>query len=272
MNARRFEILAGPVREPFDAAQIQSSAVTAAPHWSDDPEVDAKVAPDPLLRALLAPLDERAFVTDYLHRRPLHTTRVGASRTHRRILSLDGLLETIASQHAPADSLRFMQGQTDGGPEEFATEQFQRLHRGHTLHDFDRIRDYLANGRGSMIAHAVDHWIPSVRRFMAGLAEVTGCRTGANAYYTPADARAFSPHWDTHDVLVVQLHGAKRWRVWEALLEHPLPQRPHMESAAYEGFIDDLPHRDLVLHEGDSLYLPAGTPHAAWTEAEDSCT
>ncbi len=268
MGAVRFDITTGPVQERFAAEEIECSAADGTAHWATTAAARARVRRDPLLRALLAPVDEHTFVTRYLGQRVLHTHSNG-DHVHRRVLTLDGLLEAIADQRAPRDALTFLRGD-EGERKDFDPSQFIQEHRGYPLHDFERIRDYVARGRGSMIAQAVDHWVPSVRRLAMGLAEVVGARTGTNAYYTPARSRALATHWDTHDVLVVQVHGTKRWRVWEPLLEHPLPKRPHMESSAYEGFVQDLEHRELVLHAGDTLYLPAGTPHEAWTEDDDS--
>ena len=39
-------------------------------------------------------------------------------------------------------------------------------------------------------------------------------RFQANIYLTPGNAQGFHPHYDSHDVFVVQLQGTKRWRVW----------------------------------------------------------
>jgi ribosomal protein L16 Arg81 hydroxylase len=48
-------------------------------------------------------------------------------------------------------------------------------------------------------------------------------RTHVNAYLSFSKGGAFKPHWDLHDVLVVQVHGNKQWRVWNA--EVPLPSK-----------------------------------------------
>lgn len=269
MTASRLEITAGPVREPFAVDEIECEASEPSPHWSELAGPRVRVRRDPLVRELLAPLDEHAFVTSVLGRRTHHGRCIGRD-LHRRVLTLEGLLRSIAEQRLPPGSLAFMRGDQGEGREHYDPESFTRTQRGFPLYDLARVRDYLARGRGSMIAYGLDHFVPAVRRLTAGLAEVTGARTGANAYYTPARSRAFSAHWDTHDVLVLQLHGTKRWHVWEPLLEHPLPRRPHMESKAYDGYLEDLERSELELGLGDVLYLPAGTPHAAWTEGEDS--
>ena len=49
-----------------------------------------------------------------------------------------------------------------------------------------------------------------------------GINTQVNAYLSFSKGGAFKPHWDIHDVLVVQVHGNKRWRIWNAEVPHPV--------------------------------------------------
>jgi bifunctional lysine-specific demethylase and histidyl-hydroxylase NO66 len=261
-----------PVDPPFDIGEIEAEVTPPPPHWSERSTASARVPTDPTLRALLEPLDEHTFVTRYFGRQVLHVPASPGRRAHRDILTLPDLLDGIAGHRIPVDHLTFLDLKGDAPTaERYGAEQFVLAKQATRLHDFERIRDYVGQRRGSIAALGVDNFFLSVWRFMAGVAEVTGSRVGANAYYTPVGRRIFTPHWDTHDVLVVQLHGTKRWRLYDTLLAHPLGQdRPHMESASFPGFHEDLPFRELTLREGDLLYLPAGTPHAAWCEAEDS--
>ena len=36
-----------------------------------------------------------------------------------------------------------------------------------------------------------------------------------NMYVTPPSARGFDVHFDYEDVIIIQVHGSKRWRLWE---------------------------------------------------------
>ncbi|HXC84745.1 MAG TPA: cupin domain-containing protein [Trebonia sp.] len=80
-----------------------------------------------------------------------------------------------------------------------------------------------------------------------------------NAYLTPAGSQGFGTHFDTHDVFVLQIHGAKLWRLYEP--SHRLP-----EGAEPAGEHDSPPgpvKSTAELRAGDLLYLPKGTPHDA---------
>lgn len=87
-----------------------------------------------------------------------------------------------------------------------------------------------------------------------------------NAYYTPRGSQGFAMHHDTHDVLVLQVAGEKRWLFYDPLLELPLKHQRFSKSLGEAG----APTDDLVLRAGDTLYLPRGWLHQAETSATDS--
>ena len=88
----------------------------------------------------------------------------------------------------------------------------------------------------------------------------------ANSYYTPRGSQGFAVHHDTHDVLVLQVAGEKRWLLYDPLLELPLKHQRYSKSLGDEGEPTD----DLVLRAGDTLYLPRGWLHQAETSDTDS--
>jgi len=88
----------------------------------------------------------------------------------------------------------------------------------------------------------------------------------ANAYYTPRAAQGLPVHHDTHDVLVLQVAGEKRWLVYDPVFELPLKhQRYSAELGEPGGTV-----LDLTLRAGDTLYLPRGWLHEALTSERDS--
>ncbi len=84
-----------------------------------------------------------------------------------------------------------------------------------------------------------------------------------NAYLTPPAERGLDIHFDFHDVVVVQLAGRKRWRVWPALprSERPLKRGPAISQPAPGELGGVL--LDRILEPGDCLAVPRGLPHAA---------
>jgi bifunctional lysine-specific demethylase and histidyl-hydroxylase NO66 len=109
------------------------------------------------------------------------------------------------------------------------------------------------------------HWHP-LAVFCRHLEEALGHAVQANAYWTPRGSQGFAVHHDTHDVLVLQVAGEKRWLLYEPLLELPLKHQRWSPSLGDPGEPSD----DLTLRAGDTLYLPRGWLHQAETSATDS--
>ena len=109
------------------------------------------------------------------------------------------------------------------------------------------------------------HWLP-LARFCRGLEQALGHPVQANAYYTPRHSQGLGVHHDTHDVLVLQVAGEKRWLVYEPVLALPLRDQRYRPAMGPPGETVE----DLVLRPGDTLYLPRGWLHEALTSQSDS--
>jgi len=114
----------------------------------------------------------------------------------------------------------------------------------------------------SLVASQFHETHPPLGRFCRGLEKLFlhGCQT--NIYLTPPQAQGFRTHFDTHDVLVLQVSGRKRWRIWDGqAVENPTRRTPWPGHMAPEG------EPNLVMMEpGDALYIPRGVMHDAATE------
>ncbi len=68
----------------------------------------------------------------------------------------------------------------------------------------------------------------------------------------------FGVHWDTHDVMVIQLIGSKRWKVFKPTLPLPVYEQ---SSKHRQSECPSIPVFDGILEAGDLLYLPRGWWH-----------
>jgi hypothetical protein len=109
------------------------------------------------------------------------------------------------------------------------------------------------------------NWHP-LAVFCRLLEDALGHGVQANAYYTPSGSQGFAVHHDTHDVLVLQVAGEKRWRLYDPLLELPLKHHRYTRALGEHGD----PIDDFALRAGDTLYLPRGWLHEAETSETDS--
>ncbi len=129
----------------------------------------------------------------------------------------------------------------------------------------ERVADEFARG-ASLVLQALQLYWPEAALYCRDLEQLLGCPVQANAYHTPAAARGFAVHHDTHDVFILQVAGRKRWRVYEPVLELPLKDQRWSPELGDPGEAVE----DFVLEAGDTLYLPRGWPHEATTSEDES--
>ena len=108
----------------------------------------------------------------------------------------------------------------------------------------------LFEGGATIVLQGLHRWSEAVTRFCRGLELALGHPCQVNAYITPPGAQGLDLHVDAHDVFVLQAFGRKRWELHAAPREEPR---------------DPL---DVDVAPGDTIYLPAGTPHAARAQDE----
>lgn len=108
-----------------------------------------------------------------------------------------------------------------------------------------------------------------------------------NLYWTPPQQRGLKRHWDTHDVMVLQIAGRKHWRILESPAHLPLQSPPPLpfedtrtlpqtrgavpsHEVMHELLAQSAVRDELTLEQGDLLYLPRGVAHEAWTSEQAS--
>ena len=88
----------------------------------------------------------------------------------------------------------------------------------------------------------------------------------ANVYFTPPRSQGFAPHYDDHEVLVLQLYGEKRWRIHGEAAKWP--RKPMLDPLGTDALHSKV--RELTLQAGDVLYVPRGFAHEAEAQEKSS--
>ncbi|MFI7419797.1 cupin domain-containing protein [Nonomuraea sp. NPDC049684] len=184
---------------------------------------DERDGPDvtPATDWLLGPVSREEFLRDHQGRRHLLLRRRSPGH-YRELFSLARFDELLSGSGLHAGAVRVVRDGHAGGGAAGLEDLYARYRDGSTL-----------------IMPAVHERWPPLRRLCRRLAGEFSAECRVNAYLTPPRARGFGVHRDSHDVFVLQVSGAKRWRIH-----------------------DDAPH-EFDLCEGDLLYLPRGLPHEA---------
>jgi hypothetical protein len=207
------------------------------------------------LADLLAPVSVPEFIGVFHARKRLHIIASDPVRAETLFSWQD--IDTLLSERALDEDIAL---QRDGVlvPRQFYTSQQGKRLNIRALHDL------LSQGV-SVIVNVIHHSIPQIRQLATAIEREMGIKTQVNAYLSFSKGGAFKPHWDKHDVLVVQVYGHKRWRVWNAQVLNPMEMcDPSTVNASVA------PDQELEMAPGDILFIPRGEPHSAAVSTKHS--
>ena len=127
----------------------------------------------------------------------------------------------------------------------------------------DKVLDEFTAGATLVLQGLHRTWAP-LAEFTRQLVSDLGHPAQVNAYITPASARGFDPHYDVHDVFVIQIAGQKSWRIHPPVHQSPLRSQPWDDHRAEVGReAQNTPAIEETFRPGDVLYLPRGWIHSA---------
>lgn len=208
-------------------------------------------------------IDPDVFARDHWGRRPLLSRADALPRDFGDLLSPDTVDELIAERGVRTPFIRManegslVPRDCYAGPAGFGAEMPDQVDSAKVLAQF-------AAG-STIVLQGLHRLWPPVIDFVRGMVDDLGHPVQANAYITPQSNRGFDPHYDVHDVFVLQASGRKHWTVHEPVFDDPLVSQPWSDHRpAIETRVrDDDPIIDTVLEPGDALYLPRGWLHSA---------
>lgn len=86
------------------------------------------------------------------------------------------------------------------------------------------------------------------------------CAVNINSYLTPPNSHGFGFHFDKHSVIILQIHGSKKWFVDSKPYEKfPIHGITYTDLSNYKS--DSI--QEIELNAGDLLYIPRGCVHKA---------
>ncbi|WP_162625582.1 cupin domain-containing protein [Mycolicibacterium llatzerense] len=205
------------------------------------------------LEWMIAPTSIEEFFATFWQRAPLHAQRDNPMYFHGipSLDEVDGLISATVTSDDPKHGYLVRYG---------ADETSARLPlpfdaAGHI--DIQGIYRAYADGY-TVVLNLMEQRSPAIATVCRALEEDLGYRVGANFYLTPPRSQGFAAHYDSHDVLIAQIHGRKTWRVGRS----PYPDVDEPGSAR-TGFAEH--SLQWTQHPGDVVYLPTGCAHQAIT-------
>ncbi len=208
--------------------------------------------------ALIAPVLPDDFFREHWERKPLHLPR-GDAHYYDRVLTNDDLEAYIASTDLRYPAIQLAR---DGGyvaPEAYTKNIPQGRESFNGVPDVAKVQAEYRSGSTIVLNGLHRTWAP-IKELCEALENDFTHLVRANAYLTPEGTPGFAPHYDTHEVFVLQVAGSKRWRVFQP----PLTLPHHTQQFTPAGYVPR-PLLELELKQGDLLYPPRGYVHAAHT-------
>jgi hypothetical protein len=114
----------------------------------------------------------------------------------------------------------------------------------------------------------VEQYVRTIGTLARSLEVELNFPTQVNTYITPPRSTGLVPHYDDHDVLILQIQGSKTWHLYVGADMAPRDIQRDKDKAVV---LERLPApTDVHLEAGDVLYVPRGRVHAAETHSEPS--
>ena len=199
------------------------------------------------LADLLAPVSTAEFLNVFRAKKRLHIPASDHARAETLFSWRD--IDTLLSQHMLDENIGILR---DGV---IVPRQFYTSYEGRRL-NVRAFHNLLPQGV-SIVANRVQRLIPRIRQLSVAIERELGLVTSVNAYLSFFKGGAFKPHSDDMDVLVLQVHGNKQWRIWNK------PPCSVEKTDQLKASVSGTPDQEVQMAPGDVLFIPRGEPHSA---------
>ncbi len=201
------------------------------------------------LEWLISPIVSEKFFEEYWEKRPLVVKR-DQSNYFTSLLSFDEVDRVITTLDRRYPDISLKNAGRQMSADEYTLS-------GGTL-DVAKVYQLFEEGSTITLAY-LDTVIPALTLFCRSLEKEFSFPFQTNVYMTPAGAQGAKPHYDTHDVFVLQVAGSKRWTMFGTPLELPLAGQD------FDPVVHELgaPTLEFELKAGDAAYIPRGIVHEA---------
>lgn len=211
-------------------------------------DINSAALPMDFARAI-APMTVETFFAEYFEKKHFVIRRED-SDYYTDLLSLRDIDNVLTRQILPVEAMNLV---SLGKP---VPDEDYSFPSGYV--DPVATSQYFCEG-STIVLPALHRRLPQLAAFCRSLETVFSCDLQTNIYLTPDNAQGFKTHYDSHDVIVLQTHGTKTWRIYESELDLPLLS----QAFSPDGFVAGKQIDEFVLRAGDMAYVPRGVVHDA---------
>ena len=121
--------------------------------------------------------------------------------------------------------------------------------------DLAKVDAYLAQGFNLCIT-SIDDYAPHLTALCNDIRARTFEQIKLGVIVTTGKVGAFKLHYDPEDLIILQVEGSKRWKIYGPAVSNPVIGMPLQETPPEQS-----PIFDEVLKAGDFLFVPGGNWH-----------
>jgi JmjC domain len=214
------------------------------------------------LAELVAPLSEESFIT-LLRERKLTLLRGAGGNRYSSLLNWNVLLQMIERGQHPSSLAEFslVKDSQLAPPDRW----LKRNPAGDgNVVDTDRLLAFLAHGF-SLAVTRIDAHAPHLKTLCDSIRSTVREQVKMGVIVTTGRGGAYTLHYDPEDLIILQVEGRKRWKIFGPPVVNPIVG---MAKAAVPP--EDTLLFDEILEAGDFLFLPAGNWHRCENESSRS--
>ena len=205
---------------------------------------------------LIDPLAPAVFEQNFYEQRHCHFTRADDSY-YANLLNVRNLDVVLGTHDVTPLDISLVRGEDDV-PKRAYTDRTGRVNPLRVAEQFD--------AGATVIFNDLHRRVTALGEFCVSIGEVFGSRVQANVYLTPPTEQGFRPHYDTHDVFVLQIAGHKRWSIYDTKVTLPLRGQAFDRDRDVPGSVTE----QFELGPGNAVYIPRGLMHSAKAGGEAS--
>jgi hypothetical protein len=194
-----------------------------------------------------APVTFEAFLCDYWQKEPLVIQRnnPGYFEGLFSIADIDAYLHTVRFDPQPGSILLANSKNPPASDKIYGQSGFPETHL---------VMNAFNDGDSVVLNRVQRYWLP-LTEVCRTWESTFHCLMSLSVYLTPPNSQGFPPHFEGHEVCVMQLQGSKTWKIYPAEVESPLNSREVKRAEI------GTTHKEVTLKAGDFLYLPRGCIH-----------
>jgi ribosomal protein L16 Arg81 hydroxylase len=211
------------------------------------------------IQNLFSPISFEKFVREYLEKKSLLIRGRNRSRFDG-ILSMAAIDEMLSAGYLRYPQVKLVAGGEDVPPARYVTGDEKT-----GMIDIEALLAEHADGATIIINYLQRHWRP-LSYFCRELEQLLSVSVQSNIYLTPRFSQGFDVHYDTHDVIILQIAGEKNWRLYGSPVVLPGPDQPYRAPSRTDLRVQ----QRCTLKPGDCLYIPRGQLHDATSSIEPS--